>query len=257
VSDALPQTALPELGLAGERAVVTGGARGIGLAIARRLRSCGSQVIVVDNDAEALRSAFPAGECVPVHADMAADTVALADRLVGDHGPITLIVNNVGVTTPHRFLDLERREYDEVFATNVHGPWFFTRRLARELVVARTRGSILFISSVHDRYVRRFPHYSTSKAAVAMLVRELAYELAPHGIRVNAISPGWIRTGADPPDDRLRTIASRIPAGVPGEPDDVARLAVVLLSNAWSGYVTGANLTIDGGLSLNNWLMDP
>jgi NAD(P)-dependent dehydrogenase (short-subunit alcohol dehydrogenase family) len=174
-----------------------------------------------------------------------------------DHGPITLLVNNVGVTTPHRFLDLDRKEYDEVFATNLHGPWFLTRQLARGMIRAGTGGSILFISSVHDRYLRRFPHYSASKAAVAMLVRELAHELGPHGVRVNAISPGWILTGDRPPEDRLREVASRIPAGTPGEPDDVARLAVVLLSNAWSRYVTGTNLTVDGGLSLNNWLMDP
>jgi NAD(P)-dependent dehydrogenase (short-subunit alcohol dehydrogenase family) len=212
---------------------------------------------VVDSDADALRAAFPAGECTPVYADMAVDTAALGDALMRDHGPITLLVNNVGVTTPHRFLDLERKEYDEVFATNLHGPWFLTRQLARGMIRAGTGGSILFISSVHDRYLRRFPHYSASKAAVAMLVRELAHELGPHGVRVNAISPGWILTGDRPPEDRMREVASRIPAGMPGEPDDVARLAVVLLSNAWSRYVTGTNLTVDGGLSLNNWLMDP
>jgi NAD(P)-dependent dehydrogenase (short-subunit alcohol dehydrogenase family) len=255
-AESVPLSALPELGLAGQRAVVTGGAGGIGLAIARRLRACGAYVIVVDRDEQALRSAFPNDECAPVRADIAADAADLADRLLRDHGPISLVVNNVGVTTPHRFLELESRDYHQVFGANLDGPWFFTRQLARGLVRASVEGSILFISSVHDTFIRMYPHYSTSKAATAMLVRELAYELAPHRIRVNAISPGWIRTGEDPPDERLRKVTHQVPAGVPGEPDDVARLAVVLLSNAWSGYVTGANLTVDGGLSLHNWLMD-
>jgi glucose 1-dehydrogenase len=252
----VPHPALPELGLAGQRAVVTGGAKGIGLAIARRLLACGAYVVVVDKDEQALRSAFSNGECSPVRADIAVGAADLADGLLSDHGPISLIVNNVGVSTPHRFLELESREYDQVFRANLDGPWFFTRQLARGLIRAGMDGSILFISSVHDTFIRLYPHYSASKAATAMLVKELAYELAPHRIRVNAISPGWIRTGDDPPEERLRKVVTLVPAGVPGEPDDVARLAVVLLSNAWSGYVTGANLTVDGGLSLHNWLMD-
>jgi NAD(P)-dependent dehydrogenase (short-subunit alcohol dehydrogenase family) len=158
-AESVPLSALPELGLAGQRAVVTGGAGGIGLAIARRLRACGAYVIVVDRDEQALRSAFPNDECAPVRADIAADAADLADRLLRDHGPISLVVNNVGVTTPHRFLELESRDYHQVFGANLDGPWFFTRQLARGLVRASVEGSILFISSVHDTFLRIYTRF--------------------------------------------------------------------------------------------------
>ena len=113
----------------------------------------------------------------------------------------------------------------------------------------------VFVSSLHDTYVRTQPHYSTSKAAVTMLVKELASELGPHGIRVNAVSPGAIRSRANPIDtaaqqDRVRRI---VPLGRPGEPAEVARMVAVLLSDHWSGYVTGANVRVDGGLGLYSW----
>jgi glucose 1-dehydrogenase len=118
-------------------------------------------------------------------------------------------------------------------------------------------GSILFISSLHDTFVRLFPTYSIGKAGVAMMTKELANELAPYRIRVNAISPGWIET-AKPGEPRIaaQQAVNLIPVGRFGVPDDVARMATVLLDDSISGYVTGVNLPVDGGLSLHNWLMD-
>lgn len=244
-----------DLGLAGKSAVVTGGAGGIGLGIARRLVSLGAQVLVVDRDERALAAVAGPG-LVPVQADMAGEgTGDLADALVRDHGAVQLVVNNVGMTTPAGFLELEAPAYDLVLRTNLRGPWFFTRQLARHLTERRLPGSILFVSSLHQSHVRLNPHYSASKAAIGMLVKELAHELAPHRIRVNSVSPGWIRTHPGEPADEAALVA-RIPAGRPGTPDDVARLAVVLLSDAWSGYVTGADLVVDGGLGLHSWLTD-
>src|SRR6266536_899842 len=136
-----------------------------------------------------------------------------------------------------------------------------TRRLARELIQRNRRGAILFISSLHDTFVAQRPHYSASKAGVAMLCRELAHELGSHGIRVNAISPGWIRTAPDlnTPEQRAKyeLTQPRIPLRRPGDPEDVAKVALVLLSDAWSGYVTGANVPVDGGLSLFSWSQRP
>src|SRR5207342_1271938 len=103
------------------------------------------------------------GEATLIVADVGdADPVALGDRLIAEHGPIPLIVNNVGITTPHRFLDLEPEEFDAVFATNLRGPWFLTRQLVRALVDSGQRGAIVFVSSVHDMHVRLNPHYSAS-----------------------------------------------------------------------------------------------
>ena len=141
--------------------------------------------------------------------------------------------------------------------TNLRGPWFFTKRLVQALIDAGRPGSILFISSLHDTHLRLNPHYSASKAAVAMLTKELAHELGPHGIRVNAVSPGWIETEANPVGEADRNHADAlIPLGRVGAPEDVARVAIALLSDAWAGYVTGVNVAVDGGLSLHDWLMD-
>jgi NAD(P)-dependent dehydrogenase (short-subunit alcohol dehydrogenase family) len=244
------------------RAVVTGAAHGIGLAIARRLLMAQARVVAVDLDEAALKRSFNgAGGCLWVAKDLARpDMEALAEELLAG-GPIELIVNNVGISTEHGFLDLDEPAFDQVLRTNLRGPLFFTRRLVQRLIEQRRRGTILFISSLHDTFVAHRPHYSASKAGMAMLVRELAYELGRYGIRVNAISPGWIRTARDlnTPAQRAKYewTRPRIPLGEPGEPDDVARLALVLLSDAWSGYVTGANIPVDGGLSLFSWSQRP
>jgi NAD(P)-dependent dehydrogenase (short-subunit alcohol dehydrogenase family) len=263
-----PSLLLPE-DLRGRRAVVTGGARGIGEAIAKWLIMAGADVTVIDKDPHGLKLAFGAEPCQILEGDLGAEDVTRLAQDVAGREPVELIVNNVGITTRHGFLDMGPPEFDRVLSTNLRGPWFFTRRLVDALLEAQRRetgrrprrhGSILFISSLHDRFVARQPHYSTSKAAVAMLSRELANELAPHRIRVNAISPGWIRTAKDPTtpeqvekDDRLKP---RIPLGVAGVAADVARVAIFLLSDAWAGYITGQNIAVDGGLSLHSFVDD-
>jgi glucose 1-dehydrogenase len=255
---------LPDL--RGRRAVVTGAARGIGEAIAKWLIMAGADVTVIDKDS-LVKSVFRTESCQVMEADLhREDVAALADDILGN-GPVGLLVNNVGITTPHRVLQVGEAELDLVFGTNLKGPWLFTDRLVEGLIeaqartpdrVPRPRGSILFISSLHDRFVAREAHYSVSKAGVSMLVKAMAKELGRHRIRVNAISPGWIRTAEDTSTleqvakyERLRP---RIPVGQAGVPADVARVALFLLSDAWSGYVTGQNIAVDGGLSLHNWL---
>jgi NAD(P)-dependent dehydrogenase (short-subunit alcohol dehydrogenase family) len=233
--------------VAGGRAVVTGGAAGIGRAIAAALSAAGADVVVVDRDETALAEAARSLGCGAVHADLGADTAAtLAERVLDEFGTIDLVVNNVGITTESRFRDLGEDEFDVVFATNLRGPWFFTRRLVDAVVADRRTASILFISSVHSSHVRTFPHYGASKAAVAMLVKEMAHELGPLGIRVNALSPGWIA----PATGRAEQL---IPLRRVGTPEDVAPMAVALLDDAVSGYVTGADIVVDGGLSLHTW----
>ena len=244
--------------LAGRRAVVTGAAHGIGLSIAHRLAATGAEILAVDRDRERLQAAFPERQCTPIVADLVEGSgTGLADGLLAAYGPIDLVVNNVGINTPHSFLDLDEEDFDLIVSTNLREPWFFTRTLVRRLVDEAQPGAIVFISSLHDRFVSRTPHYSATKAAVSMLVRELASEVAPHGIRVNAISPGSIWTEpSDAPAEEVEFAARLIPAGRIGYPDDIARVAVFLLSDAWAGYITGANIPVDGGLALHSWTMD-
>jgi NAD(P)-dependent dehydrogenase (short-subunit alcohol dehydrogenase family) len=255
--------------LRGRRAVVTGAARGIGEAIAKWLIMAGAQVVVVDNDHHALRRSFHREPCRLLPGDLGHDDVTkLAEDLTAD-GPLELVVNNVGVTTRQRLLDIEPHELNRVLVTNLRGPWLFTDRLVKALIADQERtperqprraGSILFISSLHDRFVAEDAHYGVSKAGVAMLVKTMAKQLAAYRIRVNAISPGWIRTAEDAntPEQvaKYARLRPRIPLGQAGVPADIARVALFLLSDAWSGYVTGQNIAVDGGLSLHNWLDD-
>jgi len=244
-------------GMAGLRAVVTGAAHGIGEAIARRLLRCGVELVAIDCNATRLADAFTPGECRTLVATIGADDpVALAEQVLAD-GPVELIVNNVAGWTGRKFLTEDAPLFAQALSANLQAPLFLTQRLVGALIEAERPGSVLFVSSLHDTFVRLFPAYSIGKAGVAMMTKELAYELAPHRIRVNAISPGWIET-AKPGEPRIeqQQAAALIPAGRFGEPDDVARMAVVLLDDSISGYVTGINLPVDGGLSLHNWLMD-
>ena len=241
----------------GKTAVVTGAARGIGEGVARRLAELGAQVVAVDCDERALAAAFADESSIsPLVGTLGnGEESGLADAVCNRFGIPQLIVNNVGVDSPGSFLQIDEQSFDSVFAINLRGPWFFTQRLVEVLIERKAGGSILFISSLHDHVVRTRPHYSASKAAVAMLVRELAHELGPHGFRVNAISPGVIRSGSVPGPDggdepRVRRI---VPLGRMGEPRDVASVAAVLLCDEWSGYVTGANIPVDGGLGLYTW----
>jgi glucose 1-dehydrogenase len=244
----------------GRTALVTGAAQGIGHATATLLADLGASVVALDIDREALGSVFVGSAVKTYVADVSSDGLALARALVAEYGTVHLLVNNVGIDTPHRFLELGEADFDRVMATNLRGPWFLTRGLVECMLAERTQGAIVFVSSLHDRFVRTFPHYSASKAAVAMLVKELAAELGPHGIRVNAVSPGAIHTARvpEPADqgerDRLRAI---VPLGGLGQSGHVARMIAVLLSDEWAGYVSGANVPVDGGLALHSWSLDP
>jgi NAD(P)-dependent dehydrogenase (short-subunit alcohol dehydrogenase family) len=237
--------------LQGRLALVTGAARGIGLGLVRRLEAAGARVIATDRDSESLERAHAGHEVDLLELDVEADTTALARVVLDRFGTPELIVNNVGITTPHGFLELSEDDFDTVVRTNLRGPWFLTRELVDALVRSGSRGNVVFVSSLHDHRIRGNPHYSASKAGVAMLVRELAYELGSHGIRVNAVSPGWVLREEEKYDKHFRR---RIPLGRPGTPDDVAAMATVLLSDELSGYVTGANVPVDGGLALHSWL---
>jgi 3-oxoacyl-[acyl-carrier protein] reductase len=158
-----------------------------------------------------------------------------------------------------------RREADHVFAVsdetwaqmrmvNLDAGFHLARELARHLIADRQPGSFLFLTSLHAGTPRNLPHYATAKAALAMLVKELAKTLGRFGIRVNALVPGAIAAGGFVADPAL---ARHIPLGRLGRGEDLAPMALAVLSNRISGYVTGAAIVVDGGLSLTNWFDPP
>jgi len=243
--------------LDGMTALVTGGAQGIGLGIARGLRDAGAEVVIVDLDGAAAAAAADAigarHEVVDLRVLDA--TAALADRV----GAVDVLVNNAGVYPPSAWDELTPEQFDEVLGVNLRGPLFFTQAIVRHM----QRGSIINLASI-SAFRPGAPglvHYGASKGAMLTITKHLAVVLAPRGIRVNALVPGGIRTpgtgrmseGTSMTDIErnayIAAFAARVPLGRLGEPADFAGPAVFLASSA-SAYVTGAVITVDGGMLL-------
>lgn len=243
--------------LAGRCALVTGGARNIGRAIALEMAAQGARVVVLDRDAAACADA--ARElAAPDHRVVVAD-VSDAESVSGawaglarDGVAIDILVHNAAVKTgADSVRGFDRAEWERTFATNVIGPMQLTKLAVDAMIAARRGGAIVFLSSIHERTPRRIPSYSASKAAIGMIVREMAIDLAPHAIRVNAVAPGYVAA-----DDRGRPLVhAPTPLGAHAvTPSAVASAVAFLASDRLSPSTTGAVLTIDGGLSLHNHL---
>jgi NAD(P)-dependent dehydrogenase (short-subunit alcohol dehydrogenase family) len=252
-------TTLP---LAGKTALVTGGSNGIGAAIARAYAGAGAHVVFsfrkASENADQIAAALAALgiEARAIQADFALP--GAADRLWQEAlaltGQIDVLVNNAGTITRSEFLAITPDELERVMAVNFYAPWHLSRQLADHLIARKAPGSIINISSVSaHRAVSRMPHYQCSKAALNMLTKSIAYELAPHGIRANAISVGLTRTNTNRDQwegqpDLWRARSQGIPLGRTGVPQDFAGLAVLLASDE-SSWITGADIVVDGGFS--------
>jgi NAD(P)-dependent dehydrogenase (short-subunit alcohol dehydrogenase family) len=238
-------------------AIVTGAAHGIGLAVARRLASSGLTVVAVDIDGETLRDApLPEG-AVRLVRDLSDDPEPWVREVIDEFGVPSVLVNNVAVMDGRSFLELPMAVVEQNVRTTLLGTWALTRAATIPMVEQHVPGSVVFNLSLHTTRVRMCPDYSVCKAALRMLVNELSDELGPHGIRVNAVSPGAVDTWSDRvPDaeEHLTRSAAAVPMRRLGEPDDVAKAVEFLVDPARSGYITGADLVVDGGLDQFNWL---
>ena len=250
--------------LQGKLCVVTGGGRGLGLAMAEALARQGARLALLDLRPEVEQSASrlaasTGAETLGVTADVTRpDSVREAfDDVVSRLGPPSVLVNAAGVSGDAEALDVSPQRWHQVMDINAYGTFVTCTEFARRVFDAGSTGSIVNISSM-SAFVVNVPQrqavYNASKAAVDQLTRSLAVEWIGRGVRVNAIAPGYFltdmtRATVDAEPDKARQWVDHIPAGRMGQPPDLGGLAVFLASDA-SSYVVGESIVVDGGYSI-------
>lgn len=247
--------------LKGEIAVVTGAAsrRGLGRAIAQLFAEHGAKVAVLDTDGEgAQRVAADLGishRAYRCDVTKAADVEAAISRTAQELGPPSILVNNAGITQPKRIAEITEKDYDAVLDVSLRGSLLCSKAVIPHML-RLGKGSIICMSSVSAKRgggIFGGPHYCAAKAGLLGLTRALARDLAPHGIRVNALAPGLIDTDITQgklTDDLRAQIIATIPMGRLGLPLDVAKACLFFASDL-SGYVTGEVMDVNGGMHID------
>jgi len=243
-------------------AAVTGGAQGIGRAIALRFARAGYAVSILDADQDAGREAAGmidklGASSLFVCADVA-DGVQVArwvDETVQRLGCPDALVNNAGIGRRAPFLELRTEDFDRVIAVNLRGTFLCSQAVARRMVERGKGGAIVHIASTRAFMSEAGTEaYTASKGGIVALTHGMAMSLGPHGIRVNCISPGWIETRdwqytprATAPEHSERDRLQH-PVGRVGKPEDIADACLYLVEQA--GFMTGQNVTLDGGMTI-------
>ncbi len=242
--------------LDGRVALVTGAARRIGAAIARRLHGAGADVVIhyrgSAEEAESLAAALNEtrqNSATTVQADLldTASLPGLVKRIVSRHGHLDILVNNASTFYPTPVGEITEDQWNDLIGTNLKAPLFLSQAAAAEL--SARSGVIVNLVDIHARRpLRDHPVYGPAKAGLAMLTLALAKDLAPD-VRVNGVSPGailWPEGGMD--DATKQSIIEEVPLERPGDPDDIAGAVLYLVRDA--GYVTGQVIAVDGGRSI-------
>lgn len=250
--------------LQGKSALITGGNKGIGKAIAKEFSREGANLVINycedRNGAEVLAKSLTNDrhhkqKAICVHADIA--SVSQVNEMVAqaltELGSIDVLVNNAGIQTETPFLNLSEKEIERVINVNLKGTIFVSQAVARAMV-EKGKGSIIMISSIHqDRPRENIAHYAASKGGIRMLVKVMALELARYGIRVNSICPGAVLTDMNQALIQNRAEKDAVRAKIPlrrfGKVEELAKLAAFLASD-FSEYSTGSTFVMDGGLGL-------
>ena len=248
--------------LKGEVAIVTGGARGIGRAIALRFAQEGARVAVVDlRETEGLETArlieTAGGQAIFVRTDVSdsAQVQAMVDAVLARWGRIDILVNDAGICPFEGFLEMPEALWEQVLDVNLKGYFLVSQAVARTMIERRVKGRIIAVSSISAEFGGSHQaHYCASKAGINLLVKSMAISLGPHGITVNAVLPGTVETDINRDalaDPAVRDYWSkRAPLGRLGQPDDIAG-PVLFFATDDSAWCTGALLVVDGGTSVN------
>ncbi len=244
--------------LHGKRALVTGAARGIGKKVAQAYLQAGADVAIADLNADVLENVADeigpagAGTVVPVCCDVTqSDQVSeMLDRVTAELGGVDIAVCNAGIVAINGMLDMTLEEFQRIQSTNVNGVFLTAQAAARAMVRQAQGGAIINTASMSGHIInvpQQTGHYCTSKAAVIHLTKAMAVEFAPHNIRVNSVSPGYIRTElVEPLTEYHNQWEPKIPLGRMGRPEELTGLYLYLASEA-SSYMTGSDIVIDGG----------
>jgi NAD(P)-dependent dehydrogenase (short-subunit alcohol dehydrogenase family) len=261
--DPLPSGVMHKGLLSGKNVLITGAGRNIGRSIAHEMAGQGANIFFTDIDAQRLKKLETELTGYKISwkgfvSDVSEtkDIDALCAVLKNEEIEIDILVNNAGIqhkdATEIKKLQLE--EWYKTFRTNVFGPVYLTKLISQAMICRNTAGSVIFITSIHDSIIRLIPSYSASKASLAMIVKELAFELAPHGIRINGIAPGWVaedEQGNTYVNESVPLCRSSI------NPHYIGRTAVYLASDYFSQFTTGSIIKIDAGSSLQNFVSLP
>lgn len=249
---------LPEFNLEGRVAFVTGGGRGLGRAGALAFARAGAHVALVSRTRSQLEETAAAVEALgrktlvaTADTRIAAEVDAAVHAAVAAFGRIDILFNNAGTNIRRQVVDMPDEDWHTIMDTNLKGAFLVARAVARQMV-GQGFGTIINMSSMSATSAEPTKAvYAASKGAIALLTKGLALELAPSGIRVNAIAPGYmltslVRGGLDADPERKSRVLARIPLGRLGEPDEIGGALVFLASDA-ARYITGATIAIDGG----------